>query len=65
MELQEAIKFLKPYVKESAVPGQMHISPDLVNAEDLQTFELAMQTTNNAIYKGEMTRDDLMKELGL
>lgn len=65
MELKEAILFLRNYVKESAIPGQNHISPDLVNSEDIEKFEQAMEITNNAVYKGEMTRDQLTKELGL
>ncbi len=65
MTLEEAIVFLKNYVKESAVPGQMHISPDLVNAEDMDKFEEAMRITNNTVVKGEMTRDELQSKLGL
>lgn len=65
MELKEAIEFLKNYVKESAVPGQMHISPDLVNSEDLPKFNEAMELTNNSVLKGELTRAELVKQLGL
>lgn len=65
MTVEEAISFLKSYVKESAVPGQMHISPDLVNAEDIPNFEKAMALTRHAVLKGEITEDDLQKALGL
>ncbi len=65
MNVEKAIVFLRKYVKESAVPGQKHISPDLVNAQDLKEFEQAMESTNNAVLRGELTREDLMLRLGL
>lgn len=65
MTLQAAIQILKQYVKESAVPGQMHISPDLVNAQDLESYEAAMEMAHNAVLKGELSREELLRKLGL
>ena len=65
MTLNNAISLLRRYVKESAVPGQMHISPDLVNVEDLPLYEEAMEVANNAVIRGELTRDELLGMLGL
>ena len=65
MTLQEAVAILQNYVKESAVPGQMHISADLVSIEDMPRFEEAMKMTNNAVLKGEITREELLRQLGL
>ena len=65
MTFQEAVDILQNYVKESAVPGQMHISADLVSTKDLPRFQEAMETTTNAILKGDITREELLQQLGL
>lgn len=65
MDFQDAVTFLKKFVKESAVPGQKHISPDLVNANELPQFQEAMTITNNAVVKGEITREELTRLLGV
>ena len=65
MTLQDAVNILKQYVKESAVPGQKHISPDLVNTKDMDVYQKALKTANDAVLTGELDRAELMKQLGL
>lgn len=65
MTLDEAIDFLKQYVKYSAVPGQKHIDPSLVNAEDLGRYEQAFKVSQDAVLDGEITEDNLRSRLGL
>ena len=65
MELSAAIKILQHYVKESAIPGQRHISPDLVNVRDLPTYEQALEVANKAVLQGELSREQLLHQLGL
>ncbi|MCY4644899.1 MAG: hypothetical protein OXB88_09800 [Bacteriovoracales bacterium] len=65
MTLEEALVFLQNFVKESAVPTIRHISIDLVPAEKLSSFEKAMKTVGDALHRGELTRDNLLKRLRL
>ncbi len=65
MTLNEAIEVLKRYVKFSNVPGQKHISPDLVNADDLPTYQEAMITTQRAVALGELKSEELKDRIGL
>lgn len=65
MTLEEAILFLQSYIKESAVPKQKHISPDLVSAEDLLRYEEAMKVVNDQVLKGLLSREELLRKLGL
>ena len=65
VELSAAIKILQQYIKESAIPGQRHISPDLVNASDLPTYQQALEVTNKAVLQGELSREQLLHQLGL
>jgi len=63
--IDETISFLKRYVKVSAVPGQKHISPDLVNAEDLSRYQQAMIDIQKAIDEGTLTETEFKSRVGL
>ena len=65
MTLEEAISLLQSYVKESTVPNQMHLSPDLVNAQDLPLYQEAMKVVNDKIITRELSREELLRKLGL
>ena len=65
MTLQDAINILKQYVKESDVPGQKHISSDLVNIQDLETYKGALKMANDAVLKGKLAQAELIRQLGL
>lgn len=63
--LDEAIQFLKRYVKFSEVKNQKHIDLTLGLAEDRQVAQKALMKTRIAVEKGEITEDDLKHRLGL
>ena len=65
MSLNEAIKFLRNYVKFSHLESQKHIDPALVNATDLPTFEQALKVSRVAVNNGEISEEDLKQALGL
>lgn len=65
MTFEEAVTLLKKIVKESAIPGQKHLDLTLAKAEDVGCYEQALVVTNQAMAKGEVTREQLLKQLGL
>lgn len=65
MTLNEAIAFLKKYVKFSEVKNQKHIDLTLGSAEDRPAAQRALIVTKTAVDKGEITDAQLKTKLGL
>ncbi len=65
LSLDEAIAFLKKYVKFSEVKNQKHIDLSLSLAEDRPVAQKALIKTRTAVEKGEITEDQLKERLGL
>lgn len=65
LSLDEAIAFLKKYVKFSEVKNQKHIDLSLSLAEDRPVAQKALIVTRSAVEKGELTEDQLKERLGL
>ena len=65
MELEQAIAFLKKTIKESCIPGQNHIDPALLSAEEQKVYQNAMVAVTTAISRGEMTREEFDQKVGL
>ncbi len=65
LSLDEAIAFLKKYVKFSEVKNQKHIDLSLSLAEDRPVAQKALIVTRSAVEKGELTEDQLKEKLGL
>lgn len=65
LSLQEAIAFLKKYVKFSEVKNQKHIDLTLGSAEDRPVAQKALIVTKTAVDKGEITDAQLKTKLGL
>ena len=63
--LNEAIDFLKPFVKYSEVKNQKHIDLSLCLANDRIIGQNALVITRLAVEKGEITEDQLKTQLGL
>ena len=65
MTFEQACEYLSQFVKESAVPNQKHITKDMVNVDEIGKFDQAMSITQNAVIKGEKSRAELIKAIGL
>ncbi len=65
MSFEEAVQFLKKTVKYSAVKNQKHLDPTLISADQVDTYNLAMYTVNDAVEQGKLSRDELLQTLGL
>lgn len=65
LTLEEAIAFLKKYVKFSEVKNQKHIDLTLGSAEDRPLAQKALIKTKVAVEKGEITDEQLKAKLGL
>ena len=65
MTLDEAIKFLKSTIKESAVPGQKHLDNLLLSASEKKKFDEAMQVVHKAIYDEEISLSTFQSQVGL
>jgi hypothetical protein len=65
LSLNEAIDFLKRFVKYSEVKNQKHIDLSLALANDRIIGLNALVVTRTAVEKGEITEDQLKAQLGL
>ena len=65
LSLNEAIEFLKRFVKYSEVKNQKHIDLSLALANDRILGQNALVVTRKAVEKGEITEDQLKTQLGL
>jgi hypothetical protein len=65
MELDTAIKLLKNAVKESHLPGQMHVDLSLVQASERAEYEKALMVCRQEVIQGNLTDTDLKTRLGL
>jgi hypothetical protein len=65
LSLDEAIAFLRKYVKFSEVKNQKHIDLSLALAEDRPIAERALIKTRTAVDKGEIAENILKEKLGL
>ena len=65
MSLDEAINFLKPLVKYSAVKDQKHIDPTLLSVKEMGNYIMAMATVKKSIQVGQITEDEAKAKIGV
>jgi hypothetical protein len=65
LTIQKAIDLLKKIVKYSNVPQQKHIDLGLVMADELDLYKKALVTVNVAVDNGDITREELNKQIGI
>lgn len=65
LSFDEAVLFLKKFVKYSEVKNQKHIDLSLCLAHDRIIGQKALMITRIAVEKGEVTEDQLKEKLGL
>lgn len=65
LSFDEAVAFLKKFVKYSEVKNQKHIDLSLCVAEDRLIGKKALMVARLAVEKGEVTEDQLKQKLGL
>ncbi len=65
MQLYEAIELLKNAVKFCGTIDQKHIDLTIVAAEKRSTYEKALAVSQLSVKEGKISRDELLRQLGL
>ncbi len=65
MNIDEAVNLVRHAVKHTGTIDQKHIDLTVVPAEDRPRYESALAICHAAVKAGEISRDELLRRLGL
>ena len=65
MNLDDAVSLVRNAVKHTGTIDQKHIDLTIVHAQERPRYEAALAFCHAAVKAGELSRDELLRRLGL